>query len=40
MKCVTCGKRLAKNWKELVEDIDHPQCGFCDGSVVKALLED
>ena len=30
MKCKTCGQKLAGNWKELVEDINHPECNFCE----------
>jgi hypothetical protein len=33
MKCVTCGVNLNSKWKELVKDVNHPQCGFCDGTV-------
>ena len=33
MRCVTCNAPLCKEWKELVIDVDRPQCGFCDGTV-------
>ena len=35
MRCKTCGVKLSNNWKELVIDIDHPKCGFCDGTIQK-----
>lgn len=38
MKCKTCHANLNKNWRELVIDINYPQCGFCDGTILKLIL--
>jgi hypothetical protein len=40
MKCKTCGANLNNKWKELVKDINYPQCGFCDGTMSELYLKE
>ena len=39
MKCKQCKSELAKNWEDLVKDINNPLCGFCDGTMNDLLYD-